>query len=293
MKQSLKMATNFKTIYRQVSATHSQDSGYVRSLPDGKIFKNSKNSGKTFETAKLLAAGYEVFTLNHSFNMNGNNGLPNYNTNLPWAVLPGENPAGEQSLGRMETARPVTGSKKKFKLVLKNTHDSEQEFVIGDGMNLIGAKSQLDPLNGVVVVSGTFGASTVAILKSIAAGGGMDIHGIHIQSYFVNTTGAVANPSTGTPATILNTTDSDVFFLDGSIKHVVGNYVGDNPQDRLINLETLVNQSSQNTHVREDAEFRGAIDRLQGFVIKLPPFGGCTINFGVMSGVTGNFYEKV
>ena len=207
------------------------------------------------------------------------------NRKLPFAVAPGETADGLGTFFRNETsAKNATNQFLTF--TFDNTYDSTQTFVIGDPSNLIALKEGLSTLSGAVVVTGTWGAESLAFFKSISGKIAYDVHNMKLIGEFLT----IATPSaTDTPAAISARAKSDAVFVNNDLI-AMANASPSNRQAMIepFNVTRGIEKNDFQEGIRDFPDFRFQFNPLTGLKISLQSQHSLTINVDLMA--VGNMH---
>lgn len=213
------------------------------------------------------------------------------------AVLPAETPLGFNEKVRVELPSQI-GNEKAYTVTLLNTSAEEQNTVLGDGLGLITDSLNYGALNGVVVVDGSKGATSLGILKLLSQQSAMRITKIHYQGLRVNLVdgGTAGNTGTGTPAAPADysVSENSGIFNGDNFRTAVAPDVTSSINSAPIVLSNKTDGDTFDKTIRTtDRNFRFIIDPFAGLPVSIPAFSGVTMTISYTSLGKGHSMQLV
>lgn len=180
------------------------------------------------------------------------NNIKMANSQLPFAVLQTESATGQGGTARVE-APSYLPNVKQLRVGLANTDTETAEVVLFDGMGFVAQKLKLDSVFPATIdVSGTWGADTVANLKTIGGLMPVDLHKIWMQN------------------TTLLGAASTLFFDDGAILESYADIAGNSFYDEPLPVTTLLTDQSYQPNIRIFDGFRFLVNGLAALHLVIP-----------------------
>jgi hypothetical protein len=223
--------------------------------------------------------------------------MANYNNNgLPYAVTQAEGAHGQQQLVRVEVPGFKGSEFNMYNLTITNTSAVAQQVMVGDGGGFCAAGLGLPTVNAVNVISGSWGAGSLAQLKAGAIVGGFDTHVLHLQSASLSggTPGDPAgNGGAGTPGTGQTITDNDRFFTSGgSVQTVEGSLLNNSPATNRLPLQMMTDSGTFSTYIRLLNDYRYIFGGYTGLLVTLPGLTQLALSFYVSAIGNGALMNK-
>ena len=197
-----------------------------------------------------------------------------------------ETPNGQVVATRNEANVGVSGSnvRRSFKIVIDNPTAGDLSAILGDGSGLITLKLKgaAQPVHPGLVVTGQYGIQTAAILAKIAAGAGLDFHGLHLAGYEDGSSTASAAPFDSGKISVLS---------------IAPDYQTVNQVQ--LPLSDMIAGGDFRDNIREDKEFRFTIGMFTAMEVIVPAGSKLILTFKSLSSVSlpgtsvklGSFYR--
>lgn len=237
-------------------------------------------------------AGFPVVSSALKTNSQMNNG----NNGLPYAVAQAEGAQGQQHYIRVEVPGFKDSDTNMYNLTLTNTSAVAQQIMVGDGGGFCAAGLGLPTVNAVNVITGSWGAGSLAQLKAGAIVGGFDTHVLHLQSGKLSggTAGDPAgNSGAGTPGTGQTLADNDSFFTSGgSIQTVEGSLLNNSPATSRLPLQMMTDSGTFSTYIRLLNDYRFIVGGYTGLLVTLPALTQLAMSFYVSAVGNGILMNK-
>lgn len=161
-----------------------------------------------------------------------------------------------------------------FRVVLSNPTANAVETVLGDHNGTIADKKGLATLPAAVIVGGSWGTNTLAMLKQMTGTTSVLASGLHITSetLTVDANGAI----TGRTA-------SNSFFSAGQINEAIGSFTNQSLYENNIVLSDTTDSGTFSDGIRKlgTDEWEWFLNAMSGLPVQLPSLTAVTITFGV------------
>jgi len=259
-------------VYQDLGNGTSVETPLVKCPATGKVYNMPVKNAAPVSTKAVVAMGLPLQGSNSNSQQEMQSATP---------LILGEAAQGQPIVARME-ANVQNSDRQFFNIILTNTDTNTYETVLGDGLGLIADGLKLPTLNGVVTNEGTWGASTLIMLKNLAALSALDLHELHVTSKAV-TVSTPAVPGTNTPGVVSGTTDNDSFFSIGYVRTATGSPVNNPPRTNNVPFVMQTSGDTFRTNIRLNTDFRFMICPYTGLDVKLPPLTQVSISFYINS----------